>query len=232
MNKILFASILSIIGTGLAFGATPWWEQSTVCKLNPSDCYSGMGAGFDSEMWDANAGCWGMKYICPDATTTNTHEPILMGREEIKRGTGIKVDFDTNLLSTDDECFGRRKTAEGGTMASVNGKFVNVWCNGILNNADETLENGEITYGPQPTCSILANDGYVGVENGRCYGKYFDTSKYIIECGSALLPTRLIVLNGANYNASTNIKTESDAERTFDTMYSNSKTQKSKYFDK
>lgn len=232
MNKILFASILSIIGTGLAFGATPWWEQSTVCKLNPSDCYSGMGAGFDSEMWDATAGCWGMKYICPDATTTNTREPILMGREEIKRGTGIKVDFDTNLLSTDDECFGRRKTAEGGTMASVNGKFVNVWCNGILNNADETLENGEITYGPQPTCSILANDGYVGVENGRCYGKYFDPGKYIIECGSALLPTRLIVLNGADYNTPTNIKSESDAERMFNTMYSNSKTQKIKYFKK
>ncbi|MBQ8255665.1 MAG: hypothetical protein IJY99_01730 [Alphaproteobacteria bacterium] len=55
MKKILIASFLSVIGINFAFGATPWWEQPTVCKLNPSDCYSGMGAGFDSEMWDATA---------------------------------------------------------------------------------------------------------------------------------------------------------------------------------
>lgn len=232
MKKILIASFLSVIGINFAFGATPWWEQPTVCKLNPSDCYSGMGAGFDSEMWDATAGCWGMKYICSNALTQPGAKAVLMGREEIKRGNGIKVDFDTDLLSSDDECFGRRKTTNDGTMASVNGQYVNVWCNGILNNPTETLENGEITYGPQPTCSILAQDGYVGVENGRCYGKYFDPGKYIIECGSALLPKRLIVLNGADYNAPTNVKTESDAERLFNTMYSNSKTQKSKYFKK
>ena len=57
MKKILFASILSIIGINFAIAAAPWLEQPTVCKLNPTDCYSGMGAGFDSEMWDAKILC-------------------------------------------------------------------------------------------------------------------------------------------------------------------------------
>ena len=96
----------------------------------------------------------------------------------------------------------------------------------------KTLPNGEITYGTQPTCKSLAEYGYVGIENGRCYGKYFDNAKYFIECGTALMPTRLIVLNGANYTAPMNgAPIDMDAaERLFDKMYSISQTQHAKYF--
>ena len=213
---------------------TPWWLQPTVCRLDPTDCYPAMGAGFDSEMWDVTSNCWGLKLICPNALTSGASTPVAMGRAEISRGTGINPDFDTDLLSSDGECFGRRKTATGGSTASVNGKYVNVWCHGILDDADETLENGEITYGAQPTCASLAEYGYVGVENGRCYGKYYDTNSYFIECGSGPLPTRMIVLNGADYTAPMNgAPTDmAAAERKFDKMYSVSQTQKAKYFTK
>lgn len=233
MKKTLTISCLALFATISAHGAaTPWWLQPTVCRLDPTDCYSAMGAGFESEMWDATSNCWGLKLICPDALTKASDEPVAMGRAEISRGNGIKSDFDTSLLSTSGDCFGRRKTAQGGATASVNGKYVNVWCNGILDNPDETLSNGEITYGTQPTCQELAANGYIGVENGRCYGKYYDTNKYYIECGSGSLPTRLIVLNNADYTASMNGAPvdETAAERLFNTMYSVSKTQKAKYF--
>ena len=237
MKKAIFkystASILCAMFCGISHAATtPWWLQPTVCRLDPTDCYSAMGAGFDSEMWDATSNCWGLKLICPDALTEYSREPVPMGRAEIARGTKINSDFDTDLMGTDGDCFGRRKTATGGTTASVNGKYVNVWCPGILERPDETLPHGEITYGTQPTCAKLAEYGYVGIENGHCYGKYFDTAKYFIECGSALEPTRLIVLNGADYTAPANGAPvdEAAAERLFDKMYSISQTQRSKYF--
>lgn len=230
MKKLFLFSLLSFITVATANAATPWWLQPTICKLNPTDCYRGMGAGYDPEMWDATSSCWGIKYICGDALTTKTSDPQPMGRAEIARGTGISTDYDTDLLGVDGDCFGRRKTAENGSIASVNGKYVNVWCNGILPNPDETLEYGEITYGTQPTCASLAADGYVGIENGRCYGKYYDSAQYYIECGTDLLPSRLIVLNGADYTATTKYPTESDAEKMFDTMYSVSRDQKAKYF--
>ncbi len=213
---------------------TPWWLQPTVCRLDPTDCYSAMGTGFDTEMWDATSNCWGLKLICPDALTDGSRTAQPMGRAEIASGKKINSDFNTDLLGPDGDCFGRRKTAENGAIASVNGKYVNVWCPGILNNPDETLANGEITYGAQPTCSELAEYGYAGIENGRCYGKYYDESQYYIECGTALAPTRLIVLNGADYTAPSNgAPTDMDAaERLFDKMYSASQTQHAKYFKK
>lgn len=236
MKTIINCSLLFVIYslfTGNANAATtPWWLQPTVCRLDPTDCYSAMGAGFDSEMWDATSNCWGLKLICPDALTTGASSPEPMGRAEIARGTNINKDFDTELLAADGDCFGRRKTATGGTTASVNGKYVNVWCPGILDNPDETLTYGEITYGTQPTCAKLAENGYAGIENGRCWGKYFDTSKYFIECGASLEPTRLIVLNGADYTAPMNgAPVDMDAaERIFEKMYTTSQTQHAKYY--
>ena len=230
MKKIFLLSALFI--TFGANAATPWWLQPTVCRLNPTNCYAAMGAGFDSEMWDASANCWGLKLICPDALTPPSAIPVAMGRNEIKKGTKINPDYDTDILSLDGECFGRRKTNNGGAMVSVNGKYVNVYCPGILNNPDEVLENGEIMHNAQPTCATLAKNGYVAVENGDCYGKYYDSADYFIECGTELLPKRLIVLNGADYNAPAygTPATMDEARKKFDTMYTTSKSQHDKYF--
>lgn len=239
MKKAIFkystASILCAMFCGISHAATtPWWLQPTVCRLDPTGCYSTMGAGFDSEMWDATSNCWGLKLICPDALLDGSRTAQPMGRAEIARDGGKKIstDFNTDLLGPDGDCFGRRKTSENGTVASVGGTLVKVWCPGILDNPDETLTNGEITYGTQPTCSQLAENGYVGVENGRCYGKYFDSAQYYIECGNTLEPTRLIVLNGADYTASMNgaPADATAAEQLFDKMYSVSQAQHAKYF--
>lgn len=232
MKKLFFASLL-FGGAAItaADAAIPWWQQPTICRLNPANCYTSMGVGFDSGMWDAGANCWGMKLICPQATTASDSVPVAMGRNEIASGSGISRDFDTSVLNGD--CYGARKTVSNGSMASVNGDYINVWCNGILDNADETIGGGEITYGAQPTCAKLAQNGYVGVLNGRCYGKYYDMNEYFIECGASnLLPTRLIVLNGADYTAPQgNAPTDkASADKKFDKMESISKTQRSKYF--
>ena len=185
-------------------------------------------------IWDATAKCWGLKIICPEALNDPTSTPRAMGRADIADKKKINQDFNTELLSTNGDCFGRRKTSSDGTIASVNGNDVYVWCPGILTSPDEFMTNGEITYGAQPTCEQLASDGYVAVANGRCYGKYFDEYKYFIECGSAIQPTRLIVLNGAAHNAATtNAPRDTEtAKRLFDKMYDVSKEQNKKYFAK
>ena len=233
-KRCLLFGLLPVFCMASHAATTPWWLQPTVCRLNPTNCYAAMGTGFDSEMWDATSNCWGLKLICPDALKQSSRHPVPMGRAEIARGTDINPDFDTDMLSMDGDCYGRRKTATGGTTASVNGTYVNVWCPGILENPDETLTYGEISYTRQPTCSQLAENGYVGIENGRCYGKYFDTNKYFIECGSALTPTRLIVLNGADYTAPSNGAPldESAADSIFDKMYTISQERRTKYFQK
>lgn len=233
MNKIFIASLISMASIGAANCAvTPWWEQPTICRLSPSNCYAGkLGAGYDAGMWDAGANCWGMKFICPDALTTGDTQPVAMGRNEIAGGANVKRDFDTDTLNGD--CFGVRRTTANGTMASVDGTYVNVWCSGILENADEQLPNGEITLGAQPTCDALAENGYAGVLNGKCYGKYYNMNEYMIECdGSSITPTRLILLNGADYNAPSG-ETPADksaADAKFNQMQAVSKTQRAKYF--
>lgn len=233
-NQILF-SLISILTIGTSHAATiPWWEQPTVCRLDPTDCYRGMGTGFEPEMWDTTSQCWGLKLICPAALTANVSDAQPMEMRDISRNNGINTDFDTDMLSDTGDCFGRRKTADGGAMASANGKYVHVFCPGILENPDEVLDNGEIIVrGSQPTCSTLARDGYAAVENGRCYGKYYNSAQYFIECGTSLAPTRLIVLNGADYTApSSGAPTTMDAAtEIFDDMYSTSQTQRKKYFE-
>ncbi|MBQ2845137.1 MAG: hypothetical protein IJE79_03925 [Alphaproteobacteria bacterium] len=215
----------------------PWWQQSTVCKINPTNCYSNMTNGYlnimgDPESWDDISNCWGLKIICPDALTSGENAPQAMKRKEIENSNKIKPDYDINSLSDTRDCFGVRKATTDGTKVYVDGKLVNVWCNGILDNPNEILENGEITYGPQPTCRTLAQNNFATVLNGNCYGKYYDPSQYFIECGSGETPTRFIVLNGADYNTPLNgaPTTKSAAEKIFNNMFQNSKEQKSKYF--
>ncbi len=190
-----------------------------------------MGAGYDSEMWDADSSCRGMKWICADALTDkNATDAKLVGRADIAHGTGINSDFDINVLNGD--CFGMRKTSAGGTKVLIDGKYVNVWCAGVLRNVDETLEFGEITYGAQPTCQTLADDGFVAIAQNKCMGKSFDTAEYFIECdgGDGTLPNRLIVLNGADANASGGMASRDAANQLMEKMYQVSQTQHKKYF--
>lgn len=214
MKKVYLFSLLLITSNALA--AIPWWEQPTVCRLNPTGCYATMGPGYDSGMWDAGANCWGMKIICGNALK-NSDETTPVGKTEIARGTNINPDYDINIL--DGDCFGVRKFSADGSMASVDGAYVRVWCNGILESVDETIETGEITYGTQPTCSTLALGGYVGIQNGSCFGKYYDPSRYVIQCDDDS-PT-LIILNGAPTGDSSYPLTQADADAIFNRMYEN-----------
>jgi hypothetical protein len=237
MKFLLFALCsLLFANAPTAQAATPWWLQPTICKLNPTHCYPAMGAGFDSEMWDATGNCRGLKLICPAATTDKSDTvPKPIGRGELAAGTGISPDFDTDILNGD--CFGSRKTIANGSQASVNGKYVRVWCGGILANADETLASGEITLGTQPTCRDIAPDGYVAVLNQKCYGKMYDPADYYIECsGTNELPTRIIATNNADYatgisGGGYDYPTDAASARDlFDTMQTNSAKQKAEYF--
>lgn len=219
MKKVFLFSLLFITTSVIA--VTPWWEQTTICRLNPTNCYVTMGMGYEPSMWDADANCWGVKVICGDALT-NTNNPTPVGRSAIAHGTNINPDYDTNVLNGD--CFGVRKISTDGSMASVNGQMVRVWCSGILDNVDEIIENGEITYGTQPICRELADNGYVAISNGKCYGKYYDTTRYHIQCAGEV-PT-LIVLNGADYIQDYDFsapgaypKTQTDADALFNRMY-------------
>lgn len=248
MKKLFTASLISAICSfGIASDvlaaiskpatSVPWWLQPTVCKPNTASCYSNMGAGFDSGMWDATSNCWGLKMVCSDATTnTSDTEPVAMGKTTVASGIGINSDFDTNVLNGD--CFGARKTVSNGSSVSIDGDFVNVWCSGVLDNPTEIVPNGEIKTGVQPTCKELAANGWVGVLNQRCYGKYFDPSKYYIECeGTNLLPKRIIILNGSDKvigsgsAPSANYPTDTSAAATlFDKMQGVSAGKKSQHF--
>ena len=222
------------MGICTADAATPWWEQATICRLNPSKCYASMGAGFESEMWDVDAKCRGMKYICPEALVDEESIPVLISKKDIDNKSIIKTDYDANLLSESGDCFGRRKTNKNGNEVMIKGEFVKVWCDGVLNKSDETLSNGEVVYGTQPTCNSLKENGYIAAENGKCFGKYYDASNYHIECGDNVQPERIVVLNGAEYkkhNFSGPV-TNAEAEKLFDKMYDISKTQKAQYFKK
>ena len=232
MKKLFIVSLFSGFGlmAGNAVAATPWWLQPTICKPNPTNCYTSMGRGFDSGMWDAAGNCRGMKYICPEATAAADSSPVLIDKPTLASGAGINSDFDINTLSGD--CFGARKTTANGSKASVSGTFVNVWCTGALNSPDEIIATGEIKFGTQPKCKDLADNGWAGVLNQSCYGKKFNPSNYYIECtGTDLLPNRLIVLNGANPITGTGsgsgyLNDASAAKSLFDTMQSVSTTKR------
>ncbi len=232
MKKLYLTSLLPLLAALPASGETPWWQQNTVCRLDPTTCYTGMGTGYDKGLWDADSKCRGMKIICGDALEPASDTNTTVSRNDIRAGDGINSDFDITLLNGD--CFGRRKTQSGGTQASVDGKYVNVWCSGVLNNINTREEitsvtNGEIIAGTQPKCSDLAESGYIGVLNNNCYGKQYDLDDYYIDCsGNSLLPKQIIVLNGANYdeNATVAPMDMNTAKAKFETMYSVSQAQR------
>lgn len=224
MKKAFLLSLLFI--TTNAVAVTPWWQQPTICRLNPANCYTSMGVGYDSEMWDANANCWGMKLICGDALT-NTNNPTFVGKTEIAARTNINEDFDLNTLNGD--CFGVRKTTSDGSKASVDGQMVRVWCNGVLesNDIEETIEHGDVAKTDhEPDCQALANNGYVDIQNGKCYGKKYDQSRYYIQCKNDK-PILIILNDATNYedDLSVNDKQwgyptkQEDANAAFTRMY-------------
>lgn len=230
--KKIFTLSFGLIMCATGARAVDWWLMPTVCRINSTYCYNSMtGAGYDPEIWDAKANCRGMKYICPEALTTKERAPVLMGRQEIASGIGFNPDFDPALLNKADSCFGMRRTSADGTKVSVNGVMTNVYCAGVLDDPDEIVQNGEIEYDiGRPTCNELAANGYAAVLNGRCYGKYYDQSKYYIECGTGLVPSRLIVLNGADIYDNNGGVDKATADSLFNKMYSISQAQKQKYF--
>lgn len=227
--KIISLIVLGIVPT-FAHAATTfdkWWEHDTICTIDETRCYRTLTAGIDEE-WDTNGACRGRKYICANALTAGGDEPRAMTRAEIAAGTGIISDFDVNVYV--DNCYGARKSKNGGTMVSLNGDFVRVWCPNILSNPTEQLQYGEITNGTQPTCASLAGDNIAAILNGKCYGKQYPTTNYAIECNGEI--PKLILLNGANYNPAGRGLTSSDASSAFNSMVSTSATQRGIHFNR
>ena len=163
MNKLFIYTFLSIIGIFNSANAfTPWWEQTTVCRISTNKCYSSsMKDGIDRNIWDSDSNCWGQKIICADALGKN-EKNTPMSKTEISK---VNKDFDTSKLSSNNECYGQRYTKSNGTQALINGNYVKVWCKDILDNQDEKLSNGYITSGPQPTCQDLADKHFIAVIN-------------------------------------------------------------------
>lgn len=230
--KIIPLFILCVV-PAVAQAATTfdkWWEHDEVCQIDDTRCYNTYD-GIDTEEWDASAGCRGLKYICPNALTTNVSDRVTKTRAQIASGTDIKVDFDINTYVSNDDCYGARRTRNNGATVSVGGQYVRVWCNGILDNpAAETLPNGEFTTGPQPTCRELAEYNIAGILNGNCYGRTYDTTLYAIDCNGE--SPVLIVLNGANYDPNARGLTAADATSTFNSMISTSATKRGIYFNR
>lgn len=232
MKRLLLISLISgIWSVGASAATLQWWQQPTICRASSVTCYPSMGTGYDYELWDKDSDCRGMKLICPAALVAGGTEPMPISKSKLPADAKvIKKDFDTTVLASG--CFGARKTQNNGTQASVNGKFVNVYCRGILTNPDEIVTTGEITLGAQPTCQELADNGYAAVVNGKCYGKYYNPSEYYIECGTDIIPTRLIILNGADYMAASKNtpSTKAEADVIFKQMQDISSVQRAQYF--
>lgn len=219
-----------------ARAATQWWQQPTICRMDTSKCYSSMGVGYDSGFWDAASGCWGMKLVCAEALNNPIgDEPVPMSKAAIANNTGISLDFDVGTLNGN--CFGARRSGSGSNTTIVGGISVKVWCRGVLNNPDQITSTGEIKGGAQPTCSELAEDGWVAALNGKCWGRKYPVSEYHIECGSGELPTRIIALNKADFitgggSAPANVPTTQAAANTlFDAMQAAAKAQRALHFN-
>ena len=249
MKKTCLFCIVSLLFVGNA--------NAAICKLIPTKCYTTMGAGYlynannpEPDSWDITSNCWGKKYICAEALTATYRQehninsivadPVALGRKEIAVATNSE-DFDMTILNGD--CFGSRIVKDGGAQMKVDGNYVNVWCSGVLDDVnmaikngpnikiDNTFDNGDITLGTQPTCTQLADAGYVNIQNGRCYGKNYDTDEYAILCDAGGNPS-LVVLNGVDRDniTATDIKTKTQANERLETMYINAKKLHKQYF--
>ena len=235
MKKQFAILFVGCTACGTAFGAAfDWWlyesMYGSICQADNTRCYAQNTPGIDftsDESWDVSGSCRGKKYICADALVGGGTEPVAMERAEILRGTGINPDFDTDVLVGD--CYGARKTSQNGAMVLMNGRYAKVWCDGILSNPTDTVENGDI--GTAPTCRELADMNYVATLNGRCYGKYYDPSKYSIDCDGD--NPVIIVLNGAQYTQGIdNFITPFVVNARFSAMQTSAATQRSIHFPK
>lgn len=235
MKKILILSMLFTTAAGAATtNFLKWWEQDTICRINPSQCYTSMGIGFNTEYWDADSNCWGGKVICGTALLdAENGANKTMSRNAITKYTGINKDFDTNVLNGD--CYGARKTTSNGSLASYKENMVNVYCSGVLENIYdyndiETVPSGSIlTRTRQPQCAELAEYGYVNVLNGNCYGKQYNDSEYYIGCDNN--EPYLIVLNGADggdFASAGAPTTRAQADEIFKRMIENAETNRNK----
>jgi len=218
-NLIAFAICQMFVITGAA-AIVNWWERPTICQLSETSCYPEIQSpfvGLDVDEWDGAANCKGKKLICPNAILPYDSASVALpfSRAELADNSLINPDFDITVLGFVGDCFGTRRTRNNGSSARVMNNWVNVWCSGILNNADEELPSGEIVLkqSDQPSCASLAEDGYIGIirelpKSGKqCFGMFgFPTSDFFLECrGNNLLPGRIVVLNGADdYRTSSN----------------------------
>ena len=234
MIKPFLFSVFLVSLFGGANAVTPWWEQTTVCKISSSNCYPNMTLGYhfdiyDSTSWDDISNCWGKKKICPEALqNSNASEPVALRITDINGTTINTTDFDVSVLNG--ECFGARKTQDDGAKVFVNGVLVKVWCNDILSNpSDEYIENGQIVRSgtDEPSCTYLANRNYAGIKDGKCYGKYYDEEAYAIQCDND--EPVLIILNGATREP--NSITEEEASNLFNTMYGVAQSQHQSHFN-
>ncbi|MDR1697000.1 MAG: hypothetical protein LBR41_02135 [Rickettsiales bacterium] len=212
------ALIIFLITMGMANSAN-WWEMVTICMPSRDKCYATMMTGYDAGMWDADSKCFGMKMVCGNALRVADDAPVAMSKSAIATSSNFNSDFDIGVLSGMGKCWGARKTQSNGTRAMVNGKYENVWCAGVLDNPDERTENGFIKFGAQPTCTQLAENGWVAVLDSKCYGRKFDPREYAIECGRGDLPTRIVALNGArDFDVAGTSQTQSVMDRIFREM--------------
>lgn len=203
MKKIFVLSLILAPYVATSHAAVNWWEQETVCRVNPTKCYSSMGPGFVADEWDKDSECRGKKIVCGMALTPASDSDWPLSKKVITARTGINPDFDINILNGG--CFGARKTISNGSQASYDDKYVSVFCPGILEqiydyDIIEHVATGAILKrATQPTCRELAEYGYAHVKNDRCYGKRYAEREYYIDCSRGDDNVRLIVLNGANY---------------------------------
>lgn len=233
MKKLFTLSLLLSV-MGVSNASANWWELQTVCRRDPTTCYASMGIGYDREWWDSTSECWGQKMICGAAFKIPQNDAKPMTKKQISSRDGINSDFDTDILNGD--CFGVRKTMSNGSQATYNGKTVNVYCPGILENiySDNLIENvatGSILKrDTQPKCTELSEQEFVNVRNGKCYGKRYAESEYYIDCSRGDNDVRLIILNGAEYTQPMgNNPTTMDAARDiFDHMVEISAKQRDK----
>lgn len=225
MNKIFILFLILSPFITASQAAVNWWERETVCRINPSKCYSTMGAGFDVEAWDKKSECRGKKIICGTALKPTSDENWALSKLDIRNMNGINPDFNIDILNGD--CFGARRTISNGLQAIYNDDAIDVYCPGILETIYdydyiENVETGSIlTRTPQPKCDDLAEYGYARVKNGRCYGKRYSESEYYIDCSRGNdNDARLIILNGADYMApmDNNPRTPDAAEEVFEEM--------------
>lgn len=240
MKKLLIA--LSVLFAVSVANAADWWSMDTICQIDTNKCYESMGSGYDTEIWDADSSCWGMKMVCGNSLVGGSvyDDSQLYTKAKVLSEYNKNTDFDFANLNTIARCFGARKTKDNGTKAMVSGEYVNVYCNGVMGGGDEKIANGEIVLTNQPKCSELAMDGWVvALDSGKCYGKRYAAPDYFIDCGDDTkdLPSKIVKLNGArNYatgSVGSNVPTSSSAAQVvFDSMLETSRQKHIEKFGK